>query len=316
MGKKKAKTDEQDNLIIKPTSDLFTAVLWSAPKNEPILRDFINAVLGDIGWPPITKATVKNRFNIKEFAVDKAIVLDVQVEDENKRKFDIEVQIASHSAFPNRVLHYWSDLYSAQLRVGGDYTELRPVTSIIITEFAIFPALKNVHNVFHLTAMEDPSFVLTDDLQIHFLRLSDLLKGRWEALQNLHQKLKHWVNFFVFGATKTEEEMSQLVENDPIIREAYQELQRFSSNPEMREKERQRQRFLADYNLSIGAATKDGKIESKIEDIILVLEDRFGQIPEGILTSLNVKTDLSVLRSLLLHASKCATLDEFADAMK
>ncbi len=109
--------------------------------------------------------------------------------------------------------------------------------------------------------MEDPSFVLTDDLQIHFLRLSDLLKGRWEALQNLHRKLQHWVNFFVFGATKTEDEMSQLVENDPIIREAYQELQRFSSNPEMREKERQRQRFLADYNLSIGAAKKDGKIE-------------------------------------------------------
>ena len=256
-----SKQESKDDLIIKPTSDLFTAVLWSAPKNEPILRDFINAVLGDINWPPIIKATVKNRFNIKEFAVDKEIVLDVQVEDENKRKFDIEVQIASHSAFPNRALHYWSDLYSAQLRVGDDYTELRPVTSIIITEFAIFPKLKNVHNVFHLTAMEDPSFVLTDDLQIHFLRLSDLLKGRWEALQNLHRKLQHWVNFFVFGATKTEDEMSQLVENDPIIREAYQELQRFSSNPEMREKERQRQRFLADYNLSIGAAKKDGKIE-------------------------------------------------------
>ncbi len=251
-----------DDLVIKPTSDVFTAVLWSAPKNEPLLRDFINAVLEDIGMPRIAKATVKNRFNIKEFAADKDIVLDVQVEDENKRKFDIEVQIASHSAFPNRVLHYWSDLYSSQLRIGGDYTELRPVTSIIITEFTIFPRLKNVHNVFHLTAMEDPSFVLTDDLQIHFLRLSDLLKGRWEALEKLHRKLKHWVNFFVFGTTKTEEEMSQLVENDTIIRDAYRELQRFSSNPEMREKERQRQRFLAEYNLSISAAKKDGKIET------------------------------------------------------
>lgn len=263
MGKQKAK--QGDDLIIKPTSDLFTAVLWSAPKNEPILRDFINAVLEDIGMPRIAKATVKNRFNIKEFAADKDIVLDVQVEDENKRKFDIEVQIASHSAFPNRVLHYWSDLYSAQLRVGDDYTELRPVTSIIITEFTIFPRLKNVHNVFHLTAMEDPSFVLTDDLQIHFLRLSDLLKGRWEALEKLHRKLKHWVNFFVFGATKTEEEMSQLVENDTIIRDAYRELQRFSSNPEMREKERQRQRFLAEYNLSISAAKKDGRSERDVE---------------------------------------------------
>ncbi len=256
-----SKQNETDDLVIKPTSDLFTAVLWSAPKNEPLLRDFINAVLEDIGMPPITKATVKNRYNIKEFAADKEIILDVRVEDESKRKFDIEVQVASHSAFPNRVLHYWSDLYSSQLRIGGDYTELRPVTSIVITEFTIFPRLKNVHNVFQLTAMEDPSFVLTNDLQIHFLRLSDLLKGRWEALEKLHRKLRHWVNFFVFGATKTEEEMSQLVENDSIIREAYQELQRFSLNPEMREKERQRQRFLIDQCLAIGAARKDRAVE-------------------------------------------------------
>ena len=266
------KTPKDDDLLIKPTSDLFTAVLWSAPKNEPILRDFINAVLEDIEMPPITQATVKNRFNIKEFAVDKEIVLDVQVEDENKRKFDIEVQVASHSAFPNRVLHYWSELYSAQLRIGNDYTLLRPVTSIIITEFSIFPKLKNVHNVFQLTAMEDPSFVLTDDLQIHFLRLSELLKGRWESLQKVHRKLQHWINFFVFGTTKTEDEMAQIVENDTIIQDAYRELARFSANPEMREKERRRQRYLADYNLSMGAAKAEGKAEGKAERDISIAQ--------------------------------------------
>ena len=257
--------EADENLIIKPTSDLFTAVLWSAPKNEPILRSFINAVLGDIGKPPIVKATVLNRFNIKEFAVDKAIVLDVRAEDENKRQFNIEVQIASHLAFPGRVLHYWSQLYTSQLRIGGDYTELHPVVSIVVTEFPIFSGLKNVHNVFRLTAMENPNYVLTEDLQIHFLRLSDLLKGRLEALKNLDRELCHWVNFFVFGSEKTEEEMAKLVENDPIIREAYLELQRFSLNPEMREKERQRQRFLVDYNLTVGAARSEGKIEGKTD---------------------------------------------------
>ncbi len=337
MPKKKI-TDSaaEDNLIIRPTSDLFTAVLWSAPKNEPILRDFINAVLGDIGWPPIVKATVLNRFNIKEFAVDKAIVLDVHVEDENKRKFNIEVQIASHFAFPSRVLRYWADLYASQLRVGDDYAELRPVISIIITEFTIFPGLKNVHNVFRLTAMADPNFVMTEDLQIHFLRLSGLLKGHWETLKDLDRRLCHWVNFFVFGSEKTEEEMASLVENDPIIREAYLELQRFSSNPEMREKERLRQRYLADYQLTLGAAKREGRAEGKaegraegmiegerygktqekIEDILTLLHTRFNHVPAPISSALHSQTDLVALQSLFVLAIQCDSLEMFADALK
>ena len=47
--RKKPAGIESDDLIVKPTSDIFTAVLWSAPKNEPILRDFLNAVLIDSG---------------------------------------------------------------------------------------------------------------------------------------------------------------------------------------------------------------------------------------------------------------------------
>ena len=266
--KQKKQTDAtgpEAPLIIKPTSDLFTAILWSAPKNEPLLVDFINAVLGNIGWAPIVRATVLNRFNIKEFVNDKSTVLDVLAEDENKRQINIEIQVSPHPAFASRVLQYWSGLYSSQLRVGGDYDDLRPVISIIVTEFAIFPELKNVHNVFRLTAMENPSVVMTTDLQIHFLRLSELLKGRLEALKDLDRKLRHWVNFFIFGSKKTEEEMSQLVENDPMIREAYQEFQRFTTDPEMREQERRRQRQILDYNLAMGASKKEGKIEEKAE---------------------------------------------------
>ncbi len=47
-------------------------------------------------------------------------------------------------------------------------------------------------------------------------------------------------------------------EIDPVVREAYQELQRLSETQEM---ERRHQRFLIDKRLAIGAARKDGKIE-------------------------------------------------------
>ncbi len=66
--------------------------------------------------------------------------------------------------------------------------------------------------------------------------------------------------------------MAQIVENDTIIQDAYRELARFSANPEMREKERRRQRYLADYNLSMGAAKAEGKAEGKAERDISIAQ--------------------------------------------
>ena len=89
MSKEGRWQEETDNLVIKATSDLFIATLFSAPKNEPILRGVINAVLTNSGHVPIKTAEVLNPFSVKEFAVDKRIVLDVQVKDELDRTFNV-----------------------------------------------------------------------------------------------------------------------------------------------------------------------------------------------------------------------------------
>lgn len=127
-----------DDLVIKATSDLFIATLLSAAKNEPLLCGLISAVLQNSGHPPIKTATVMNPFNVKEFAVDKRIVLDVRVEDELGRIFNIEIQTASHAAFLERILFGWADTFSSQLHAGNEYQCLRPVFCIVITEFRVF----------------------------------------------------------------------------------------------------------------------------------------------------------------------------------
>lgn len=62
MGKKRKNKKDSDDLVIKATSDLFIAALLSAPKNEPILRGIINAVLVNKGHVPIKKAKVPNPY--------------------------------------------------------------------------------------------------------------------------------------------------------------------------------------------------------------------------------------------------------------
>ena len=145
--------DEQGaNPVIRPTTDLFIAALWSNPKNELILRSLLNGVMTDIGEPAVVSAKVLNPFNIKEYPTDKQIRLDVRVEDEIKRIYNVEVQTETHTGFFNRMLYYWAETYGALLQQGDHYKLLRPVRSIVITEFSVFPELKRLHTVFEVRA--------------------------------------------------------------------------------------------------------------------------------------------------------------------
>ena len=231
---------DADDLFIKPTSDLFTAVLWSSPKNEPLLRDFLNAVLIDDHRPTIQEAKVLNPFNIREFDVDKKLILDVLVRDEWSRKYNIEVQTAPHSAFCERMLFQWADTYSKSLQKGEHYTKLRSVKSVILTDFPIFPNLRNLHTIFEIRARENPEMLLSEHFEMHFLRLGDARKRQMEGLNVLFDGLQHWLNFFAFGATVTEDKMSQRVKSNSAVMEAYKQFQLFKSDAEVREFEHRR----------------------------------------------------------------------------
>jgi predicted transposase/invertase (TIGR01784 family) len=332
MGKDKQQKNGTDNQVIKATSDVFIAMLLSAPKNEPLLCGLINAVLTNSGHVPIKSAEVLNPFNVKEFAVDKQIVLDVRVKDELERIFNIEIQTTPHIAFIERVMFGWADTFSAQLHAGNEYRKLKPVFCIVITEFKILAKADTdaVHLIFELRERNHPEVVLSNHLQIHFLRLYELLQGRLDLLDGVSPELRHWLNFWVFGGLKGEKEMSQIVENDPLVMEAVAELQRFSSDPEMRELERRRKLWKLEYYSGLEAAKDEGKaegeaigeargiekgIEKGIETLLRILTKRLGDVPHDLHEKLQTIHDLDVLGELTDVALDCQTLDEFEESL-
>ena len=312
---------QDDNEFPDPMSDVFTASLWSAPKNEHLLLSFINGVRTNAGATPIVKATVLNPFNIKEFQASKRIVLDVRAKDEHDHFYDIEVQTSNHRDFPNRTLDYWSDTFAGQLKSGMDYTDLRHVISIILTSFKIFPQLEDVHTIFQITAKENPRVLLTDAFQMHYLRLYDVIHhGRLDKLDSLCRDLRHWLMFFAFAGSKTEEEMAALTENSPIIQEAYAEMQRFFANPETQDKARERQRFIKDYNIGMNASKKEGKAEGVVEGkagtIVRQLTKRFGAVPSDLEEKLYGITDIDKLDRLADSVIDCQSLEEFISELR
>ena len=251
--------------LIKPTSDLFIASLWSAPEREPILRSVLNSVMTDIRQPSIVKATVLNPFNIQDYPEDKEIRLDVRVEDETRRFYNIEVQRAWHTGFYNRSLYYWSETYESQIERGDYYNLLRPVRSIVITEFPVFSELKQLHTVFEIRARENPKVLLTDHLQIHYLRVGNLDRQKLTGLDSLCVGLQRWMQFWAFGSEWEEKKMSAILQDAPEVQAAYTEYKRFAADPKMRDKIKARERYWTDRNLDRAEAKEEGETQKAIE---------------------------------------------------
>ncbi|MDR0703716.1 MAG: hypothetical protein LBF88_01880, partial [Planctomycetaceae bacterium] len=55
-----------------------------------------------------------------------------------------------------------------------------------------------------------------------------------------------------------------------------------------------------------------GKLEGRVNTILDLLSDKFGQVPKNIVDALNQRTDEIALRSLAVHAANCSSLDDFA----
>jgi len=59
-----------------------------------------------------------------------------------------------------------------------------------------------------------------------------------------------------------------------------------------------------------------GELKNSIRNILALLRTKFSPIPDEIIGELYKRTDLTALESLLILASQCKTLDEFANGLK
>ncbi|MDR1140422.1 MAG: hypothetical protein LBL62_01930 [Planctomycetaceae bacterium] len=66
--------------------------------------------------------------------------------------------------------------------------------------------------------------------------------------------------------------------------------------------------------IEIGEARgeKRGELKGKVDAILNILSNRFGQVPQYIIDSLNERKDVIALTSLVVHAANCSSLNDFA----
>ena len=310
------------NIYVNPFNDFFIRFLLGSEGNEDLCCSFINTVLDDADFPPVSKVTIKNPFNLKEALNAKESVTDVKVETEEGHVFDVEVQTGKLAAFEKRTLFYWSKMYTSQISEGEGYELLHPVVIINLLDYIEWEEFDNPHSCFMLMDKKNPKYALTADLVIHYIEAPKLEK----FAESLSPPLRRWLSYLKNEGRKGEDEMQILMKDDPALLKAHGLYKRFTGTSEYVEAYEARQKWQRDYVTNMNSAERrgidkgiekgrrEGEIAGITASILMALRTQ-GALPPALEERIKTQKNLDVLKSWLNHALRTGSIGEFSEQL-
>lgn len=117
-----------------PKMDIIFQAIFGEVGSENITKDFLEKILKR----KIEKISLdQNPILRRELKSDKLGVLDIITELDGKEKCNIEMQLIDKNNIIERMLYYWSKIYTKQIKAGEDYNKLEKTIVILIADFNI-----------------------------------------------------------------------------------------------------------------------------------------------------------------------------------
>ena len=171
--------------FIKLRSDYGFKRAFATPENAEVLKKFLNALFE--GKMVITDVTFQDKEVLPPSASGKRIYYDAYCTTSTGKHFVVEMQRKPSALFGKRTVFYISACIFRQGVKGGNY-KFNPVYLIVITDFDMKPFEKRLVN--EVVLMErDTHVILTEDVKIFFLSLSQVSKEWDECKTDLERRL-------------------------------------------------------------------------------------------------------------------------------
>jgi predicted transposase/invertase (TIGR01784 family) len=245
---------------VSATSDIVFKYLFGSQSSTTLLQNFLNAVLADSGDPQLTELEITNPINDKQYFDDKLTIIDVRAKSAGAW-VNVEIQVRSQTAFPERSLFYWAKTYGDQLDETDLYGKLKPVIGVNLLGFCLFPDEVPFHSVFQLTERHRPEQVLTDDCTLHYLELPKMKPG-------LDSELGSWLYALQHVGYQEDQRMGILLENNPNLTELAMRYKKFDANREARQAYEDRIKYLRDQANLLYTAEVEGRAKGIAEGLV------------------------------------------------
>ncbi len=173
------------------------------------------------------------------------------MEFNENEKINLEMQVAKREDILERLLYYWSRLYTRGIQEGEEYIRLERTIVVLITEFELkgFEEL-GYHTEWKIIEEKERKKILTDKLEIHILELNKI-KGK----ENEDDELLDWL--FFIDNPKSERVKEAMKENEEL-QEANKKLNQMSEEEEMQRIAWWREKALHDEASLKGMGKREG----------------------------------------------------------
>ena len=256
---------------LSPKLDVVFQALFGEVGNESITKGFLETILErkidsiDLSKNPILR---------REFKDEKLGVLDIIAKLDKNEICNIELQIVDKKNIIERILYYWSRLYSRQIKSGEDYKILQKAIVILITDFKI-ENLEELDYHSRWKIMEDKQgkkIILTQKLEIDIIELPKII-GKEKEQDNL-------LDWLYFLENPKSERVTEKMKENENLKEAVKKLDNLSEDEKMQRIADLRQKAIMDekaiyekgLEVGIEKGIMEGSQKEKIEIAKKMLE--------------------------------------------
>ena len=235
-----------------PKMDIIFQAIFGEVGSENITKDFLEKILKR----KIEKISLdKNPILRRELKDDKLGVLDIITELDGKEKCNIEMQLIDKNNIIERMLYYWSKMYTRQIKAGDDYNKLEKTIVILIADFNI-KGLEEVdyHSTWKIIETNSvKKLILTDKFELDIIELLKI-KGR----ENEKDQLLDWL---IFLENPESERVTRKMEENENLKEAVEKLDRISEDEKMQRIIELREKAIRDEHAIYAKGVDDGIIK-------------------------------------------------------
>ena len=237
-----------------PKMDIIFQAIFGEVGSENITKDFLEKILKR----KIEKISLdKNPILRRELKDDKLGVLDIITELDGKEKCNIEMQLIDKNNIIERMLYYWSKMYTRQIKAGEYYDKLEKTIVILIADFHT-KGLEEVeyHSTWNIIETNSvKKLILTDKFELDIIELLKI-KGRENEKDQL-------LDLLVFLENPESERVTRKMEENENLKEAVEKLDRISEDEKMQRIIELREKAIRDEHAIYDKGLDDGIEEGK-----------------------------------------------------
>ncbi|WP_168464810.1 Rpn family recombination-promoting nuclease/putative transposase [Wolbachia endosymbiont of Ctenocephalides felis wCfeT] len=202
---------------LSPLNPYSFKLIFGTEKNQKILIHFLNDILGFTEENTIQEVEFLGTIMNPEIASDRQSIVDILCKDSIGRRFVVEMQVARDKGFEKRAQLYAAKAYSRQ---SCKYFDLQKVYFIAISNCNLFPQDVYYISTHNIRDIKTNGHYLKD-FQFVFVELPKFPKSKVDQLETT---IERWCFFFRYAAETTDEDLKKIAEQEPIIKLAYDEL--------------------------------------------------------------------------------------------